>query len=82
MDIEDKGSVISNLVNKCYKNDQRAQLLLYEMFSSAMFNVSFRITGDRFQAEDIMQESFLTVFEKSENAGIPTILAPGLKELS
>ena len=37
---------------------------LYKAYYKAMYNVSYRILKDEFEAEDIMQEAFLTVFTK------------------
>ncbi|MEZ5000052.1 MAG: sigma-70 family RNA polymerase sigma factor [Bacteroidales bacterium] len=36
------------------------------MYYKAMYNTSLRIVGDTMEAEDIMQESFLSAFEKIE----------------
>ena len=37
---------------------------LYKLYYKAMFNTSLRIIKDTMLAEDVMQEAFLTVFEK------------------
>lgn len=39
-----------------------AYRLLYERYSRAMFNTALRITGNRADAEDILQESFTDAF--------------------
>jgi len=36
--------------------------LLYERYSKAMYNTALRITGDRADAEDTLQESFIDAF--------------------
>lgn len=43
---------------------QSAQLEVYNRYYKAMFNTSIRIVKDTAQAEDIMQESFLSAFTK------------------
>ncbi len=43
---------------------QSAQLEVYNRYYKAMFNTSLRIVKDTAQAEDIMQESFLSAFTK------------------
>ncbi|QOD61765.1 RNA polymerase sigma factor [Polaribacter haliotis] len=55
---------ITNLIERCKKSDKNAQLEIYKAYYKAMYNVSFRILKDEFEAEDIMQEAFLTVFTK------------------
>ncbi len=37
---------------------------IYKLYYKAMFNTSFRITGNATDAEDIMQESFIDAFQK------------------
>jgi RNA polymerase sigma-70 factor (ECF subfamily) len=37
---------------------------IYNRFYQAMYNTAFRIVKDSFEAEDIMQDSFLTAFTK------------------
>ena len=46
------------------KSDQNAQMQVYKSYYKAMYNVAFRILKDEFEAEDIMQEAFLTAFTK------------------
>lgn len=53
-----------DLINGCKKGDQRAQFQIYKLYYRAMYNVSLRIVNDPMEAEDIMQESFLSAFEK------------------
>ncbi len=57
---------ITNLIKRCKKSDKNAQLEIYKAYNKAMFNVSYRILKDEFEAEDILQEAFLTVFTKIE----------------
>ena len=55
---------ITNLIERCKKSDKNAQLDLYKAYYKAMYNTAYRILKDGFEAEDIMQEAFLTVFTK------------------
>jgi hypothetical protein len=43
---------IAILLQQCKENNQKAQLALYNMYCSAMFNVAFRIVSDKTLAED------------------------------
>nr|GFC17672.1 hypothetical protein [Tanacetum cinerariifolium] len=45
-------------------NDRQAQAELYRRYSKAMFNAALRITGDYAEAEDVLQESFLSAFRE------------------
>jgi RNA polymerase sigma-70 factor (ECF subfamily) len=55
---------ITKLISLCKKQDKNAQLELYKCYYKAMFNSALRILKDSFEAEDIMQEAFLTAFTK------------------
>lgn len=52
------------LVNRCRKVDQAAQLEIYNRYYKAMYNTALRIVKDTAEAEDIMQEAFLSAFTK------------------
>lgn len=53
-----------DLLDGCKSGDQRAQFQIYKLYYKAMYNTSLRIVNDTMEAEDIMQESFLSAFEK------------------
>ncbi|MEN8226101.1 MAG: RNA polymerase sigma factor [Bacteroidota bacterium] len=56
-----------SLVEGCRKNNRRSQLELYKMYYKAMYNTALRIIQDSAEAEDVMQEAFLTAFQKIED---------------
>jgi RNA polymerase sigma-70 factor (ECF subfamily) len=58
---------IEQLITLCKAGNQSAQLEIYNRFFKAMYNTAYRIVKDSFEAEDIMQDSFLTAFTKLEN---------------
>ncbi len=58
---------INTLLVLCQKGNQLAQLEVYNRYQHAMYNVSLRIVKDTAEAEDIMQESFLTAFNKLDS---------------
>jgi RNA polymerase sigma-70 factor (ECF subfamily) len=55
---------INELLQCCIAGKQSAQLEVYNRYYKAMFNTALRIVKDTAQAEDIMQESFLSAFTK------------------
>ncbi len=55
---------IETLLVLCRKGNQLAQLEVYNRYQKAMYNTSLRIVKDSAEAEDIMQESFITAFNK------------------
>ena len=53
-----------DLLDGCKIGDQKAQFQIYKLYYKAMYNTSLRIVNNTMEAEDIMQESFLSAFEK------------------
>lgn len=43
--------------------DRQAQYELYKLYSKAMYNTCLRITGDEMEAEDVLQDSFVSAFK-------------------
>ena len=43
--------------------DREAHYRLYKLYSRAMFNVGYRITGNEEDAEDVLQEAFVSAFK-------------------
>ncbi|WP_192823823.1 RNA polymerase sigma factor [Rufibacter sp. LB8] len=56
--------VNAHVVTRCKEGDRKAQYELYKLYSKSMFNVSMRITNDYTEAEDVLQESFLSAFRE------------------
>ena len=59
-------NIHQDLIDGCKTGDQKAQFQIYKLYYKAMYNTSLRIVSDSMEAEDIMQESFLSAFEKIE----------------
>jgi RNA polymerase sigma factor (sigma-70 family) len=59
-------NIHQDLIDGCKTGDQKAQFQIYKLYYKAMYNTSLRIVNDTMEAEDIMQESFLSAFEKIE----------------
>ncbi len=69
------------LVTLCKSGNQSAQLEIYNRYYKAMYNVSLRIVKNNFEAEDIMQDSFLTAFTKLESLKNIATFGPWLKRI-
>jgi RNA polymerase sigma factor (sigma-70 family) len=52
------------LVEGCLRNDKASQDYLYKKFSSKMFGLCIRYSNTREEAEDVLQEGFIKVFNK------------------
>ena len=52
------------LIESCKRGDRTSQKALYDRLAPRMFPICIRYIGDRVQAEDILQEGFITLFSK------------------
>lgn len=50
------------LLEQCRKGENAAFKQLYDTYSRAMFNICMRMLNNRAEAEDILQESFISAF--------------------
>jgi RNA polymerase sigma factor (sigma-70 family) len=55
---------LEDIIEGCRRKESKAQRLLYEHFSSHMYGVCLRYCGCVEDAEDVLHEGFLKVFEK------------------
>ncbi|MFC0185104.1 RNA polymerase sigma-70 factor, ECF subfamily [Pseudarcicella hirudinis] len=53
-----------HIVKACQQGDPKAQRRLYEKYSSKMMAVCYRYTSDEFDAEEVLIQGFMKVFEK------------------
>jgi RNA polymerase sigma factor (sigma-70 family) len=55
-------NIHEDLILRCKGGDQDAHYRLYKLYSRAMFNVCYRILGQKDDAEDALQEGFISAF--------------------
>jgi RNA polymerase sigma factor (sigma-70 family) len=53
-----------SILEGCIAGKREAQYELYKMFASSMLAVCFRYAKNRVEAEDLLQEGFVKVFQK------------------
>jgi RNA polymerase sigma factor (sigma-70 family) len=52
-----------DLIVRCKSGDQQAHFQLYKLYAKAMYNVGYRITGSEEEAQDVLQEAFISAFK-------------------
>lgn len=57
---------LNQLIENCKINDTKAQGELYKLFSSKLFSVCLKYSRNYAEAEDNLQDAFLTIFNKIE----------------
>lgn len=55
-------NIHQNLIERCRKDDVKAQYRLYKLYSKAMYNVCIRMVTQKEDAEDLLQDAFVTAF--------------------
>ena len=55
---------LNQLIENCKINDTKAQSELYKLFSSKLFSVCLKYSRNYAEAEDNLQDAFLTIFKK------------------
>lgn len=53
---------MQDLINDCIKGNRKAQQELYQQYAKAMYNTCYRIMNNAEEAEDILQEAFVSAF--------------------
>lgn len=56
-------NIHGDLIEKCRSNDSAAQFEIYKLYNKAMFNTALRITGEQTDAEDVLQDAFVSAFQ-------------------
>ncbi len=58
--------VYKEIITLCQNNDRKAQRELYEYISPKLYGSCLRYAPNEAEAQDILQESFITIFKKIE----------------
>jgi RNA polymerase sigma-70 factor (ECF subfamily) len=75
-----------DLVDRCLSINDRtaqrsAQRLLYERYKRAMFSTAYRITNDYNNANDALQDAFVTVFRSLDQFAFQSTLGAWIKTI-
>ncbi|MCZ4695182.1 sigma-70 family RNA polymerase sigma factor [Ancylomarina euxinus] len=57
-------NIHQDLINACCQGNTKAQFEIYKLYYKAMYNSCLRILNHTQEAEDVMQEAFLSAFDK------------------
>src|SRR5262249_45672658 len=67
MDAETRRRQLVAAINRVAGGDRAALRLVYSETSAKLFGVCLRILGDRSEAEDVLQDVYLTLWRKAES---------------
>jgi RNA polymerase sigma-70 factor (ECF subfamily) len=74
-------NIHQDLLDRCMVGDKSAQFEIYRLYYKSMYNSSLRIVGVPEEAEDIMQEAFLTAFHKLKTYSCEVSFGAWLKKI-
>lgn len=60
-------NIHQELIDDCKRGSRDAQFRLYKIYYKSMYNTSLRMVANAADAEDIMQEAFLSAFSKLDS---------------
>ncbi len=69
------------LVKKCKTGHTNSQYELYSLYVDAMYNVCLRMLGNKEDAEDVVQESFIVAFKNLGNFKFESTFGTWLKRI-
>ncbi len=75
----DRGAL---LAKDCIEGKPGAHYRLYKLYSKAMFNLAYRITNNREDAEDILQEVFAECFSRLNTFRFESTLGAWLRSIT
>jgi RNA polymerase sigma-70 factor (ECF subfamily) len=55
------------IIAGCIRSDRKSQKALYDLFASKMLAISMRYCKGQLEAEDVLQEAFIKVFDHIKN---------------
>ncbi len=55
---------LKKLILQCQNRDLKAQKALYELYSTKLFSLSLKYSKNYAEAQDNLQDAFITIFEK------------------
>ncbi|HLT33131.1 MAG TPA: RNA polymerase sigma factor [Aquaticitalea sp.] len=55
---------LEQLIEQCKKNDAKAQSQIYKLYASKLFSLSLKYSRSHAEAQDNLQDAFVTIFKK------------------
>lgn len=73
--------ILTDMVVRAGKGNAKAQALLYSQFSTAMYNICLRMTGNKMLAEDLLHDAFILAFKNLQQLKQPEAFGGWLRRL-
>jgi len=70
------------IIEECRKGNSRAQFILNNQYSKAMYNLAYRILNNREDTEDILQDVFVECFRNIDSFRFESTFGAWLKKIT
>src|SRR5258708_35236816 len=57
----------AEIIGRCRQGDREAHYRLYQLYSRSMYNIGYRIVNNAAEAEDVLQEAFISAFRNLDH---------------
>lgn len=74
-------NIHDDLIARCRAGDREAHYRIYKLYARSMYNVSYRITGNGPDAEDALQDAFISAFRNLESYRAEATFGAWLKRI-
>lgn len=68
----------TDLISNVLKGDRSAQFQLFEMTKGMLFSICYRVANDKDEANDVLQDSYVEIFQKMHTLNHPEEFKPNL----
>ncbi|MBB6328642.1 RNA polymerase sigma-70 factor (ECF subfamily) [Algoriphagus iocasae] len=72
----------SNLVSRVIRQERSAQFQLFELTKGMMFSICYRVLGDEDEANDVLQDSYVEIFQNIRKLAHPEALTSWMKTIT
>lgn len=70
------------LLDSCQRGDPKAQKMLYDLFKAKLMGLCRRYTSNRDDAQDVLQETFIKIFQHIKQLQEPSKLESWMKRIA
>jgi RNA polymerase sigma factor (sigma-70 family) len=70
------------IIEQCRRGNSKAQFILYDQYSKAMYNLAYRILNNREDTEDILQDVFVECFRNIDTFRFESTFGAWLKKIT
>lgn len=59
-----QNEIHKDLIDRCKNGDIKAQYNMYKLYSKGLYNIAMRFVNNKMDADEVVQDTFITAFKK------------------